>query len=38
MILLRWISGFWIVGEGSFLMAEFVLSTVVTVTRVIDKI
>ena len=35
MISLRWISGFWIVGEGRPLRAEFALSTVATVTRVI---
>ena len=34
MISLRWISGFWIVGDGRPLRAEFALSTVATVTRV----
>ena len=34
MISLRWISGFWIVGEGRPLRTEFALSTVATVTRV----
>ena len=41
MISLRWISGFWIVGgggEGGALRAEFALSTVATVTRVVDKV
>ena len=37
MISLRWISGFWIVGEGRPLRAEFALSTVSTVTRVIAR-
>ena len=37
MISLRWISGFWIVGEGRPLRAEFALSTVATVTRVIAR-
>ena len=37
MISLRWISGFWIVGEGRNLRAEFSLSTVATVTRVIAR-
>ena len=38
MISLRWISGFWIVRGGGALRAEFALSTVTTVTRVVDKI
>ena len=37
MVSLRWISGFWIVGEGRPLRAEFALSTVATVTRVIAR-
>ena len=37
MISLRWISGFWIVGEGRPWRAEFALSTVATVTRVIAR-
>ena len=37
MISLRWISGFWIVGERRPLRAEFALSTVTTVTRVIAR-
>ena len=37
MISLRCISGFWIVGEGRPLRAEFALSTVTTVTRVIAR-
>ena len=37
MISLRWISGFWIVGEGRPLRAEFALSTVATITRVIAR-
>ena len=36
-ISLRWISGFWIVEEGRPLRAEFVPSTVATVTRVIAR-
>ena len=35
MISLRWILGFWIVGEGRPLRTEFAFSTVATVTRVI---
>ena len=37
MISLRWISGFWIVGEGRPLRAELALSTVATVTRIIAR-
>ena len=33
MISLRWISGFWIVGERRPLRAEFALSSVAIVTR-----
>ena len=37
MISLRWISGFWIVGEGRPLRAELAFSTVATVTEIIAR-